>query len=76
VAVLWASDEGLLAAVDENLETGQAAERGTLFFGELPNGEDVIGADANAVFHPLAAVPVDDRHDAAGFFAVGGGGHG
>lgn len=69
-------DEALLAAVHEDLETRQESERRALHVGELSNDEDIVGADSNAIFLPLAAILVDHRHQAAGFFAVGRVGHG
>ena len=75
MAVRGTNGEGLAIAVEEGLHPPQRRHPGAIAGREPPHLEDVIGANANAVFLGLALVAIDHRRQAAGgllAIAVGG----
>jgi hypothetical protein len=52
--------------VRPGLDLPQERQAGSVCLRQDLHLEDVVGADANAVFLALAAIPVDDRNDLPG----------
>jgi hypothetical protein len=63
VTLVGADDIGLPIAVRPGLEPSDQRERVAVLAGEAPDLEDVVRADADAVFLSLASVAVDDRRN-------------
>src|ERR1700733_4643314 len=65
MALIGLRHERLLAPVNGNLETHKERQRGAFVGRELPDGENVVWADAHAIFLALTAMRIHDWRDDA-----------
>jgi hypothetical protein len=67
VAICRPSDVGLPIPVCPRFELAEERQSRPVFAGEALDFEDVVGANANAVFLGFAASALDDRSDSSRF---------